>query len=442
MAKFLKPADGNIGLTDLSKLPGIVPDPCAIPDPPPLPPVPPGWGGRGMPREQWNAMFNAVFNIIGPAERRNWAAIRMRLDAVNFAANILNERGEIDVNNLFVANTATIQNASINDAKIAFINGLQFIVDMVNLQVIIGQGANNIVLQGRPNISATAVSSANVQGTTTAFAITSFVNTSHGGGQGSSPTTATNPRGFTFLSGDILGLTYNAVTLAWEVSSVHSRGILGKTDGAISSGGSGTISIYAGTPGSESDTGVNITAYSPLGALSISQWVWIHYNGAAYYVTSVTRAQLFCQLFSTGTNPTSAGAPIGSEGVGLTEIDSDGSGTLASGSTGLGGAYVDCVSVTASGMYHCAYSQYVYPSLGANGLVTLELYRLRSGASTRLYAETRYDYYGLIGATAVNTAQTLASSADCNLLAGDKVYIRNDGAAAVMHVGNLHVSSI
>jgi hypothetical protein len=49
--------------------------------------------------------------------------------------------------------------------------------------------------------------------------------------------------------------------------------MLGKTDAAINKGASGTVSIWTGDEGSESDTGVNVTAYNRFANVAITKWV-------------------------------------------------------------------------------------------------------------------------------------------------------------------------
>lgn len=51
------------------------------------------------------------------------------------------------------------------------------------------------------------------------------------------------------------------------------RVIIGKTDAAIAKGASGTISVWDGTQGSESDTTDNVTAYNYFGDIAITKWV-------------------------------------------------------------------------------------------------------------------------------------------------------------------------
>lgn len=57
---------------------------------------------------------------------------------------------------------------------------------------------------------------------------------------------------------------------------------LGKPDSNIAANASGTISIYRGTPGSETDTGENVTAYTRI-ALTAAKWVSVTRINGHYY---------------------------------------------------------------------------------------------------------------------------------------------------------------
>ena len=60
--------------------------------------------------------------------------------------------------------------------------------------------------------------------------------------------------------------------------------LLVKTDAAHAKSASGTCSIYTGTPGSESDTGENITAYNKFADLASGKWAWAANNGSGWYL--------------------------------------------------------------------------------------------------------------------------------------------------------------
>lgn len=62
--------------------------------------------------------------------------------------------------------------------------------------------------------------------------------------------------------------------------------LLGKTDAAHNKGASGTISIYSGTPGAETDTGENVTAFNKFADLESGKWVWVELYGLNYYLTA------------------------------------------------------------------------------------------------------------------------------------------------------------
>lgn len=62
--------------------------------------------------------------------------------------------------------------------------------------------------------------------------------------------------------------------------------ILGKTDASHAKGASGTISIYAGTPGSETDTTINITAFNKFADIASGKWVWAMPYGVNWYITA------------------------------------------------------------------------------------------------------------------------------------------------------------
>lgn len=62
------------------------------------------------------------------------------------------------------------------------------------------------------------------------------------------------------------------------------RLLIGKTDAAIAKGASGTISIWDGTQGSESDTGDNVTAYNYFGDIAITKWVGVFETVRGYVI--------------------------------------------------------------------------------------------------------------------------------------------------------------
>lgn len=85
---------------------------------------------------------------------------------------------------------------------------------------------------------------------------------------------------------------YAQVDPSWQLGTVEAGESrkprkIGKTDGAIAKGGSGTVSVYKGSPGSFSltDSGVNITAYSRMGTVPAGRWVYVerHIHGWEVY---------------------------------------------------------------------------------------------------------------------------------------------------------------
>lgn len=97
MPTFPTPSDRVPGLADVRPDQEIVPDPCA---PAPIPAYP-GQEASGLSLAQWQNVFRGVSQYIGPAERRNWAAVRRVMTQINEAGNILNAQGNIQVINAF-----------------------------------------------------------------------------------------------------------------------------------------------------------------------------------------------------------------------------------------------------------------------------------------------------------------------------------------------------
>lgn len=62
--------------------------------------------------------------------------------------------------------------------------------------------------------------------------------------------------------------------------------VLGKTDAAHAKGANGTISVYGGTPLSEADTTINITATNKFADLLTGKWVICVYIRRAFYIIS------------------------------------------------------------------------------------------------------------------------------------------------------------
>ena len=63
---------------------------------------------------------------------------------------------------------------------------------------------------------------------------------------------------------------------------------LGKTNAAIAKGASGAVSVWSGTPGSETDTGYDITgAYNRVAAVAAGAWVTVTFIGGFPYLSPV-----------------------------------------------------------------------------------------------------------------------------------------------------------
>lgn len=60
--------------------------------------------------------------------------------------------------------------------------------------------------------------------------------------------------------------------------------MLGKTDAAHAKNASGTVSVWTGAPGSETDSGQNVTAYNHFANVAINKKVWVQFNGYGWYL--------------------------------------------------------------------------------------------------------------------------------------------------------------
>jgi len=60
--------------------------------------------------------------------------------------------------------------------------------------------------------------------------------------------------------------------------------VLGKTDASHAKAASGTVSVWGGTPLSEADTTINITAYNKFADLDSGKWVVCIYIRRAWYL--------------------------------------------------------------------------------------------------------------------------------------------------------------
>lgn len=66
----------------------------------------------------------------------------------------------------------------------------------------------------------------------------------------------------------------------------NAQGFLGKTDSTHAKSASGTVSLWSGTAGSESDSTFNVTAYNKFADIGTGKWVWVEFNGKAWYITA------------------------------------------------------------------------------------------------------------------------------------------------------------
>lgn len=82
---------------------------------------------------------------------------------------------------------------------------------------------------------------------------------------------------------EILGgaTTYNGVNIALARWVGRNR-VIGKTDSSHAKSASGTVSVYAGALGSESDTTMNITAYNRFAAVATTKWVACVYTSGGW----------------------------------------------------------------------------------------------------------------------------------------------------------------
>lgn len=101
---------------------------------------------------------------------------------------------------------------------------------------------------------------------------------------GGTETVTNRDDGFSAKSGEYIV----AVELAsGELRPIHFPALLrlAKTDAAHNKSSSGTVSVYTGTAGSESDTGDNATAYNKFADLETGKWVVIaRIDGDEYLV--------------------------------------------------------------------------------------------------------------------------------------------------------------
>jgi len=101
--------------------------------------------------------------------------------------------------------------------------------------------------------------------------------------------TVQNPFGLVGESGDycrfIEDISTTSVTYILEKVAFDAGPYIGKTDSSISSAASGTVSVWTGTPGSESDSGDNITAYNRTSTtIGSGKWVKLSRVNGHWYM--------------------------------------------------------------------------------------------------------------------------------------------------------------
>jgi hypothetical protein len=97
------------------------------------------------------------------------------------------------------------------------------------------------------------------------------------------------PPGGQLASGTPVVLLFHLQSKRFYVSSANSAGgmIIGKTSGAIAKGSSGTVHVYNGTAGSESDSGSTLTAFNAFGDVASGKWIAAaQINGSWYLIAA------------------------------------------------------------------------------------------------------------------------------------------------------------
>ena len=79
---------------------------------------------------------------------------------------------------------------------------------------------------------------------------------------------------------------YNLGTTATLALGHEIGRLLGKTDSTHNKSASGTVSIYIGTLGSETDSTMNVTAYNAFANVGSGKWVWIEWQNNGWYLTA------------------------------------------------------------------------------------------------------------------------------------------------------------
>ena len=87
----------------------------------------------------------------------------------------------------------------------------------------------------------------------------------------------------------VLGQDRNSLKRGQKFRPVDRSGRLhlAKTDASHAKGVSGSVTFYRGTPGSETTTGISVTAFNKFADLASGAWVWVDYqDGNAYLISA------------------------------------------------------------------------------------------------------------------------------------------------------------
>ncbi len=97
------------------------------------------------------------------------------------------------------------------------------------------------------------------------------------------------PPGGQLAAGTPVVLLFHLQSKRFYVCSANSAGgmIVGKMAGAIAKGSSGTVNVYHGAAGSETDSGSTITAYNAFGDVAAGKWIAAaQINGTWYLIAA------------------------------------------------------------------------------------------------------------------------------------------------------------
>ena len=81
----------------------------------------------------------------------------------------------------------------------------------------------------------------------------------------------------------MLGVEDSTSYHAKAVQSI-THSLLGKTDASHAKGASGTVSVWVGTAGSETDSTINVTAYNRFAAVASGKWVHLTATNGQWYL--------------------------------------------------------------------------------------------------------------------------------------------------------------